>query len=166
VSRTHNRVKPQRGSRGESMHTYTQFLYQIIFHTKRNEKTLLKQNRKDLFSYIAATINKQNSFVYEIGGTENHIHIITRIHPAVAVSDVVKNVKLSATKMIKTRNLFPGFCGWQEGFSAFSYTQDALENLIEYARNQEIHHLKESSRDEYKRLLMNNKIDFNDEYLF
>lgn len=148
------------------MHTYTQFLYQIIFHTKRNEKTLLKSNRKDLFLYIAASINNQKSFIYEIGGTENHIHIITRIHPSVAISDVVKNVKLSASKMIKTRNLFPNFCGWQEGFSAFSYTQDALENLIEYTKNQENHHQKESSREEYKRLLKINKIDFNDDYLF
>lgn len=148
------------------MHTYSQLLYQIIFHTKRNEKTLLKNKRKDMYAYMASIINNQKSFTYEIGGTNNHVHIIARIHPSIAISNLVKDIKLSTSKMIKFKGLFPKFDGWQQGYSVFSYSQRELDILIKYAMNQEKHHKEESSRDEYKRLLELHKIDYDDRYLF
>jgi REP element-mobilizing transposase RayT len=148
------------------MHTYTQLLYQIIFHTKRNEKTLLKENRKELYSYMASIINSQKSFTYEIGGTSNHVHIITRIHPTIIISNLVKDIKLSTSKMIKSKHLSPKFEGWQQGYSVFSYSPNELEVLINYAQNQEQHHKEESSRDEYKRLLDQHEIEYDERYLF
>ena len=148
------------------MHTYSQLLYQIIFHTKRNEKTLLKEHRKEMYAYMASIINRQKSFTYEIGGTSNHVHVIARIHPDVTISNLVKDIKLSVSKMIKSKNLFPKFDGWQQGYSIFSYSQKELDILINYVRNQEQHHKEESSRDEYKRLLEKHKIDYDERYLF
>ena len=150
----------------DNMHTYTQLLYQIIFHTKRNEKTLLKANREEMYSYMASIINNQKSFTYEIGGTSNHVHIITRIHPTIVISNLVKDIKLSTSKMIKSRNLFPHFEGWQQGYSIFSYSPNELETLINYARNQEQHHKTESSRDEYKRFLDQHEVEYDEKYLF
>jgi len=148
------------------MHTYSQLLYHIIFHTKRNEKTLLKEHRNSMYAYMASIINNQRSFTYEIGGTSNHIHIIARIHPSIAISNLVKDIKLSTTKMIRTRRIYPKFDGWQQGYSIFSYSQKELDVLIHYVKNQERHHKEESSRDEYKRLLNKHNIDFDERYLF
>ena len=116
------------------MHTYTRLLYQIIFHTKRNEKTLLKANREEMYSYMASIINNQKSFTYEIGGTSNHVHIITRIHPTIVISNLVKDIKLSTSKMIKSRNLFPHFEGWQQGYSIFSYSKEQIDILLDVAK--------------------------------
>lgn len=148
------------------MHTYSQLLYQIIFHTRRNEKTLLKGHRDDMYAYMASIINNQRSFTYKIGGTNNHVHIITRIHPTIAISNLVKDIKLGTSKMIKSKRIFPKFDGWQQGYSVFSYSQKELDVLVEYVRNQEEHHRKESSREEYKRLLDKHKINFDERYLF
>lgn len=119
-----------------------------------------------MYAYMASIINNQRSFTYEIGGTSNHIHIIARIHPSIAISNLVKDIKLSTTKMIRTRRIYPKFDGWQQGYSIFSYSQKELDVLIHYVKNQEQHHKEESSRDEYKRLLNKHNIDFDERYLF
>ena len=119
-----------------------------------------------MYSYMASIINNQKSFAYEIGGTSNHVHIITRIHPTIVISNLVKDIKLSTSKMIRSNRLFPKFDGWQEGYSIFSYSQNELEELVNYVRNQEQHHKTESSRDEYKRFLDKHEIEYDEKYLF
>ena len=148
------------------MHTYTQILYQIIFHTLNNEKTLIKEHREELFFYIAKVIYNKKSNAYRIGGIEDHIHIITRIHPSIALSNLVKDIKLSSSYMIRKNMLFPNFRGWQHGFAAFTYSEKALPNLIEYVDNQEQHHLSINARDEIIGLLHENNVNFEERFLF
>ena len=102
------------------MSTYTRILYQIVFHTKAWEPTLDNVNRKILFAYIAGVLQKKKCFVTIVGGYEDHIHIITHVHPNIAVSQLVKDIKLSVNKFIRSEKLFPAFNGWGEGFGAFT----------------------------------------------
>lgn len=67
--------------------------------------------------------------------------------------------------MIKEEKLFP-FTAWQEGYSAFTYSLDAKDNLIEYVKNQEEHHKKVSFKDELISLLDEFEIEYKEEYLF
>lgn len=146
--------------------TYTSITYQIVFHTYKWKSTLIKRNREKLFSYISGILMKKKCFVYQVGGIENHIHIICDIHPTIAVSALIKDLKLACTSLIKSKNLFPGFKGWGRGFGVFSYAPEARTNLINYVRNQEQHHQKVTSRAEYKRLLEYLKIEYDEKYLF
>ena len=68
--------------------------------------------------------------------------------------------------MIKEKNLFPKFRGWQVGYGAFTYSNEAKENLIRYITNQKEHHKKNSFNDEYKSLLKEFDVDFDETYLF
>ncbi len=147
------------------MSTYTQILYQIVFSTKRHEKTLYEKDREKLFQYIWGIMKNRKCHLYRINGVEDHIHILTSLHPTIALSDLIKDTKLACSKMIKENNIFPLFQGWQDGYGAFTYSIDAKENLIEYIKNQKAHHKKESFIEEYKRFLKENKIDFDEKYL-
>ena len=147
------------------MSTYTRILYQIVFHTKAWEPTLDKANREKLFSYIAGVLQKKKCFVTIVGGYEDHVHIITHVHPNIAVSQLMKDIKLSANNFIKAEKLFPRFCGWGEGFGAFTYSLDALESLKNYVLDQENHHRVESSKNEYKRQLTEFGIKFDEKYI-
>jgi REP-associated tyrosine transposase len=145
--------------------TYTRILYQIVFQTKHWEPTLAKQNRERLFAFISGILIKKDCFVLKVGGVEDHIHIITHVHPNIAVSQLVKDIKLSATAFIRKENLFPNFNGWNAGFGAITYSLEAESNLIKYVINQEVHHKKETSREEYLRQLKEFEIDFNEKYI-
>jgi putative transposase len=147
------------------MSTYTQILYQIVFSTKNRESTLTKNNRDELFQFMTGILKSKKCHLYQIGGVENHIHIITHLHPSIALSELVKDLKLGSTSMIKRNCLFKNFNGWQDGFGAFTYGIKSKERLIHYVINQEEHHQKKDFISEYKELLEEFEIKFDEKYL-
>jgi putative transposase len=147
------------------MSTYTQILYQIVFGTKYREKVLLKDGRDELFKYITGLIKNKNCHLYIINGVEDHIHIVTHLHPTVSLSSLVKDIKLASSIYIKEKNLFKDFINWQEGYGAFTYSIKEKDRLIEYVKNQEEHHRKKSFREEYVKLLGEHGIEFDEKYL-
>jgi len=147
------------------MSTYTQILYQLVFSTYKREKTLAKDNWKELFRYIWGILNKHRCHLYRINGVEDHIHIVTHIHPQVALSNLIKDIKLASTSYIKSEKLFKDFNGWQTGYGAFTYAISEKERLIKYVMNQESHHSNKTFVDEYKELLKEHNVDFDEKYL-
>lgn len=147
------------------MSTYTQILFQIVFRTKNGEHSLVEPDREKLYRYIWGILENKKCHLYRIGGVEDHIHIITHIHPSVAPARLVKDIKPASSNYIKTENIFPDFHGWQKGYGAFTYSVSAKNNLIEYVRQQKEHHRKVNFRDEYINLLKEHKIEFDEKYL-
>lgn len=148
------------------MSTYTQILYQVVFSTKNRAPVLEKGNRPELFKYIWGIIKNKNCHLYQINGVEDHIHILTHLHPSIALSDLIKDIKVASSIYIKENNLFKNFTGWQNGYGAFTYSINEKERLINYIKNQEEHHKKTSFRDEYISLLNEFDILFEEKYLF
>ncbi len=147
------------------MSTYTQILYQIVFSTKERKKCLDYKNREMLFKYIWGIINNKKSHLYRINCVNNHVHIITHIHQTIALADFVKDIKTASSTWIKQENIFPNFEAWQIGYAAFTYSNDAINTLIEYVKNQEKHHKTLSFSDELKQLLIEHNIEYDEKYL-
>ncbi len=124
------------------MSTYTQILYQIVFGTKNNEMTMIESGQENLYKYIYGILKNKKCHLYRIGGVEDHIHIISHVHPAIAIAYLIKDVKLASSNYIKAENIFPDFNGRQDGYGAFTYSISARNNLIEYVKNQKEHHRK------------------------
>jgi putative transposase len=146
------------------MSTYTQILYHIVFATKNREPVLHADRRDDLYKYIWGIIEKRRCHLYRIGGIENHIHILCSLHPAVTLSDLVKEIKTASSGWIKSNAVFPDFGYWQRGYGAFTCSADAKEQIVEYIKNQEQHHQTETSANELKRLLTETGIQYDAEY--
>ena len=147
------------------MGTYTQFIFHIVFSTKHREPTLLHAEKKRLFAYIHHLLTNKNCHLYRINGMEDHIHILTHMHPTISVSALVKDIKLASSDFIKSEGIFPNFKGWQEGYSAFSESIKAKTRLVNYIKNQEEHHKKVSFLEEYQALLEEYEIKFDPKYL-
>lgn len=147
------------------MSTYTQIIYQIVFGTRFREHTLTKENRDELFKFISGIVKNKNCYLYRINGVEDHIHIVTHLHPSVSLSALVKDIKVSSSQYIKENKLFKNFNGWQEGYGAFTYTTKEKERLIQYVIRQEEHHKKKCFREEYIELLEEHGIEYNERYL-
>ena len=147
------------------MSTYTQILYQIIWGTKDREPTLAKEDRPSLFKNIWRILENKRCHPYRINGVEDHLHIVTHVHPSIALASLVKDTKLACSEMFKRDGLFPLFGGWQDGYAAFTYKIDVKDDLIEYVKNQEEHHRTTTFREELIKLLLEHKIDFDEKYL-
>lgn len=147
------------------MSTYTQIIYQIVFGTKNGDHTLNSENRQELFKYIWGILKKKNCHLYRINGVEDHIHIVTDLHPSVSLASLVKDIKLASSTHIKEKKLFKNFNGWQDGYGAFTYSIKEKDRLIEYVIKQEEHHKIKTFREEYIELLNEHGIVFDEKYL-
>jgi putative transposase len=147
------------------MSTFTQILYHIVFSTRNRERTLAKSGRAQLQAFIAGIIQNKKCHLYRIGSADEHLHIVTHLHPTVALAELVKDIKLASSKHIKSTNLFPGFSGWQNGYGGFTYSIKEKDRLIKYAMNQEEHHKTVGFDAEFKSLLEEHQIPFDEKYL-
>jgi REP element-mobilizing transposase RayT len=147
------------------MSTYTQILYHVVFSTKNRQPVPVSEKRAGLFRYTWGIIKNKHCHLYRIGGTEDHVHILTSLHPTLALADFIKDLKVSATKWILDNEAFPGFSHWQDGYGAFTHSIRDKDSLIEYIKGQDEHHKKVSFLDELKQLLMEAGIAFDEAYL-
>jgi putative transposase len=145
------------------MATYTQIIYHLVFATK-DRRPILKGDRKELYQYIWGILKKKECHLYRIGGVEDHLHILTSLHPSIGLADLIKDIKLASSKWIKEGGAFPGFDHWQDGYGAFTCSSADKDRIIEYIKNQENHHPKQSSREELAELLKEAGVTFDEKY--
>jgi putative transposase len=122
------------------MSTYKQIFYQIVFGTKHRRPTINAEAEKALHNYIYGIIKNKNCHLYRINGMEDHIHIMSDLHPSVCLSDYVKDIKVASSMWMKDSGLFPSFAGWQVGYGAFTYSIREKDMVINYIKNQKEHH--------------------------
>jgi REP element-mobilizing transposase RayT len=146
------------------MSSYTQILYQLIFRTKRSEPTLIKSGRQTLYNYLSGVLKNKKCFCYQIGGVEDHLHIIFSLHPSVSLAKLVQDLKVSSNKMIKEKHVFANFDCWAAGYSAFTYNVEARYNLIKYVQRQEVHHAKENFETELRELYKEHGIEIDENF--
>lgn len=146
------------------MSTYTQIYYHIVFSTKHRKPTLNSEHEDELYKYIWGIIKNKKCTLYRINGMPDHLHIFTSLHPTVRLSDLVKDIKVASNLWMKQNDLFPEFEEWQEGYGAFTYCIRDKEMIINYIKNQKKHHHAEDFESEYRRLLLENEIEFDEKY--
>jgi putative transposase len=115
--------------------------------------------------HMAGILRNKKCHNLAVNGIDDHVHILCELHPTVALADLVKDIKLGASDLIRRKRLFPHFEGWQEGYGAFTYSHADRPKLIQYVRNQEAHHNTEDFIKEYLRLLDEAEIDYDEQYV-
>lgn len=147
------------------MSTYTAVAYHIVFSTKERRLVLRQERREDLFRYIGGIIKNRRSHLYRMNGVEDHLHILTSLHPTVSLADLVKDIKTGSARWIKENSVFRSFSHWQEGYGAFTCSPHEIAERIEYIKGQEEHHRKIKFEEEYRKLLAEAGIEFDERYL-
>jgi len=61
--------------------------------------------------------------------------------------------------------VFKRFSHWRDGYGAFTCSQREIAGLIEYIKSQEQHHRKVKFEEEYRKLLIEAGIEFDERYL-
>lgn len=145
--------------------TFTQIYYHIVFSTKNRERVLVTEQREELYRYVRGIVRNKQCHLYRINGVEDHLHILTSLHPSIALADFIKDIKIASSTWIKEKGLFAGFQNWQEGYAAFTFSHDDKDRLIEYVKGQQEHHGKRTFREELREMLVKAGIEFDERYL-
>jgi putative transposase len=145
--------------------SFSKFYSHIIFHTKNNVKFIRENLEDELYSYMGGILKNHKSIPFQIGGTSDHVHILCTLPKTMTLANLSEEVKKSSSKWIKTKGEHYRNFYWQEGYGGFSVGWSQIESVKEYIINQKRHHLKIDFREEYKALLRENGIEFDERYL-
>ena len=147
------------------MTSYKQLFYHIVFATYNHKHVLTEKYQKELYGFIHGIIKNKNSVLYQINGTDDHIHMLCFIHPTMSVSGFINIIKTSSNKWMKASGLFPHFDAWSTGSGIFTKSTSDKEMIINYIKNQKEHHRHKTFLEEYKRLLDEEGIVWDERYL-
>jgi REP element-mobilizing transposase RayT len=145
--------------------TYTSLHYHIVFSTKNREPFLETPIRLRLFPYLAGIAKDHGVRAIEIGGIEDHVHLLLAIPPSAPVSRTVQLLKGGSSHWLK--DAFPTMAAfaWQDGYGAFTVSKSQLKVVRRYIQEQEEHHRTQPFAEEYRSFLLRHGVSFNERFL-
>jgi putative transposase len=146
--------------------TYTQIHLQLVFAVQYRA-SLIQDNWKDeLYKYMTGIVQEQKHKLIIVNGMPDHIHMLIGMRPTQSLSGLMQDVKGSSSAWVNEKRLTKSRFQWQEGYGAFSYSKKELPAIISYIKNQEDHHRQKNFIEEYKKLLYEFEIAYDDKYTF
>src|SRR5262249_29304781 len=133
--------------------SYTNLLYHIVFSTKDRRPLITLEREARLHHYIGGIVRGCAGISLELNGTSDHIHLLAKLRPDRALSDVLRDLKSNSSGWM--HDIFPllrDFC-WQRGYGAFTVSQSDVNSVRNYIRAQKEHHRLVSFRDEFIQFL-------------
>lgn len=146
--------------------TYSQIYIQSVFAVKGRKNLINKDWKEDLYKYIAGIIKGKDQKPIIINGMPDHVHVFFGLRPAMAISDLIRDIKDNSSNFINSNKWVEGQFCWQAGYGAFSYSASQIDVVYNYILHQEEHHRKKTFREEYTELLKKFNIEYNEKYLF
>ena len=138
----------------------------IVFSTKHRNDFIDEKIEIELYKYIASICKDFESTALQIGGTDNHIHILCLLSRKIALMKLIQEVKAHSSKWIKTKgNKYKNFF-WQDGYGAFSVSQKDISIVENYIKNQRKHHENINFKPELIDLLEKHNIEYDEKYLW
>jgi putative transposase len=146
--------------------TFTQMHVQCVFAVKFREALILPTFKERLHQYITQIVQGHGHKMLRINTMPDHLHMFFGYNTEQKIPDLMRIVKGDSSKWINdhrfTRNLFR----WQSGYGSFSYSKSQVPAVAAYIADQEIHHKKMDFSTEYKLLLDEFGISYDEKYLF
>lgn len=145
--------------------SFTNLLYHIIFSSEERAPVITIDHQLPLYDYIDGVIRGTGGISLGINGTEDHVHVLAKLRPDWALSDVVGDLKANATGWM--HDVFPSLesFSWERGYGAFTVSQSNVDEVLDYIARQKEHHLRLSFRDEFIQFLKANGIEYVERYL-
>jgi putative transposase len=146
--------------------THTNLLYHVVFSTKLRVPIIAKPLDKDLYSYIGGIIRGEGGTSIEIGGMPDHVHLLVKLKQTISLADMMRLVKTNSSRWVNQSRKATAKFGWQDGYAAFTVGESQVTRVVEYIRNQAVHHRIVPFQDELRGLLKRHRVDFDEKYLW
>ena len=141
-------------------------LVHLVFSTKHRLPLLRPvELRTELYAYMA-TILKDNvdSPALQIGGVEDHVHVLFSLSRKFPIMDVVQEAKTETTKWLKRQSTNLQNMQWQGGYGAFSVSESKVADVKHYIVNQAEHHHRMTFQEEFRLLCQRHSIALDERY--
>ena len=146
--------------------SHCNLLYHLVFSTKDRRLFIDDTLAARLHEYLGGAIRKQGEISIGVGGTEEHVHMLAKLHQDKKVSDVLRDIKSGSSGWIhdtfKDRNQFE----WQAGYGVFTVSASQVAKVQRYIAMQAEHHRNVSFKEEFTAMLDAHGIEYDEKYLW
>ena len=146
--------------------TYSQCFYHFVFSTKERAKFIFPGIEDRVWSYIGGIAKNHKMSAVQVGGIEDHVHALLMTKPSWAPSNIAQLLKGESSKWIHEEFSDLRRFGWQDGYAVFTVSKSIVPKVVEYIKDQRIHHSSKSFEDEYLELLQLHGVEYDDRFLF
>ena len=147
--------------------SYTRLLYHLIFRPQNSIPAITVEYENDLYRYIWGIVKEKGGVLYRIGGMPNHIHLLLQLPPTVTLSAFMHDMKIATHKYLcAQKEKFPLFTGWGKSYCALSCSLSGKDRVIDYIKNQKIHHQRINFQDELRAMLHIHGIAYEEDSLW
>ncbi len=119
--------------------------------------------RAEVHAYIGGVTKRLDCQPIVVGGVADHVHCLVRLSRTITIAEWVKEIKRVSSSFAKER--YPNFA-WQGGYGAFSVDPLSLDRIAAYIQGQEQHHRELSFEDEFRQLMTEHSIQWDERYVW
>src|SRR5262245_6230551 len=123
--------------------TYLSLHYHVVFSTKERRPAIQDAWRERLHEYLGGTVRGLEGFAQEIGGVQDHVHLLVGLRATHCLADFMRELKKASSTWVHDELGEKGFA-WQEGYAAFTVSAPARDAVVKYIANQQEHHRQRS----------------------
>jgi REP element-mobilizing transposase RayT len=146
--------------------SYVSAYSHCIFSTKERRRLITRALRERLWPFLGGIVRQNKMKAIEIGGAEDHVHILLSLPSTMAISKALQLIKDGSSKWVHESFPEHRLFAWQEEYGAFSVSVSQLDKTIEYIKGQEKHHRKMTFQEEFLALLKKHRIEYDERYLW
>ncbi len=138
----------------------------ITFSTKYRRELIDPGIENSLYEYLGGICKGMECYPAKIGGHKNHVHILCLLSKKITQMELLKELKNSSSKWIKSKGPAYADFYWQNGYGIFSVNPAETDWVIRYIENQHEHHRKKDFKKEFLELLNKYSVDYDEKYLW
>ena len=146
--------------------TFTSLHYHMVFSTKNRERWITSDVEERIWSYLGGIAKENKVHPIQIGGIEDHVHLLLGAPASLAPSKIAQLIKGGSSAWI--HETFPNMKGfaWQDGYGVFSVSKSNIPGVVDYIRGQREHHRTRTFQEEYIAFLKRHEIQYDERYVW
>jgi REP element-mobilizing transposase RayT len=123
-------------------------------------------NEERVWKYLCGIARDKGLKALQVGGYDNHVHVLLSLPPTIAVSKAVQLLKGASSRWIHETFKDLSAFAWQDGYGAFTVGLSQLPDTTRYIANQRQHHKEKTFQEEYLAFLRKHGVEYDERYLW
>ena len=130
-----------------SLRAYSEIHLHFVWRVKDSAAVLRDEIEIQTHRFLRGkAFHAPGVYFHEIGGTDDHVHLVVSIPPTLLPSEWVGKLKGASSFHINHEIANRKILAWQTGYGVVSFGTRRLPWVIDYVRRQREHHASQSDR--------------------
>ncbi|NOY37391.1 MAG: IS200/IS605 family transposase [Chlorobi bacterium] len=133
--------------------SYVRIWVHCVWGTKNKALFLTSRNKWEIINHIRENAGRKNIYIDFINGDKEHIHCILSLGADQTLAKCMQLIKGESSRWINKENIVNGRFEWAEEYFAVSVSENDINKVRDYIKNQEEHHRIHTWTEEYNKFL-------------